>query len=74
VRHDSGGRIHYRLRFTDNEELNSDDFRSIKPYFVGDDLNFREGLPNENASWQVSEVIGGGDEPDTLICDLVVKE
>jgi hypothetical protein len=53
--------------------LNSDDLRSIKEYVVGDEFASREGLPNENCTWQVRHIERRAPgEPDVLFCDLVV--
>lgn len=68
------GDVCYRLRFEFAPELDSDDFRSVREYFVGDELNLREGPLGENGYWQVSRIERASDgEPDTLFCDLVVR-
>ena len=70
---DSNGLVWYHLRFDFAPELDSKDFQSIKTYGIGDELDYREGLPNANCSWHVGWIedreVG---EPDVLHCELVV--
>ena len=67
------GLVWYHLRFDFAPEQDSDDFQSIRRYAVGDELGYREGLPNANCLWQVAWIedrYAGG--PHVLHCELVV--
>ncbi len=62
---DTGGHVHYRLRFAGRSDLDSDDFRSVKVYDAGD--QFGPAGQFEHGDWLVFAIEDGGlEEPDTL--------